>query len=60
MSLVRVTQIFPTKNPKGSNEMGTAFQKAVYHKATPKEALDEAAARLNKGLEEAWRQVVVE
>ncbi len=39
--------------------MGTAFQKAIYHKVTPKEALDEATARLNKGLEEAWRQVVV-
>jgi ABC-type glycerol-3-phosphate transport system substrate-binding protein len=41
------------------NEMGTAFQAAIYHKMTPKEALDNAAAVLNKGLEEAWKQVKV-
>ncbi|MGQ9629853.1 MAG: extracellular solute-binding protein [bacterium] len=41
------------------NELGDAFQQAVYHKKTAKEALDYANERLNKGLEEAWAQVKV-
>jgi len=41
------------------NEMGNAFQEAIYHKKTPKQALEDAAAKLNKALSEAWVQVKV-
>jgi len=41
------------------NEMGEAFQEAVYHKKTPKQALNDANDHLNKALSEAWAQVKV-
>ena len=41
------------------NELGDAFQQAVYHKKTAQQALDYANDRLNKGLAEAWQQVKV-
>ncbi len=41
------------------NELGDAFQQAVYHKKTAQQALDYANDRLNKGLAEAWQQVKI-